>query len=427
MLSRSAPGTVRWADPIAEPPPPEALAGRDGVIHLLGRERRAAMDRQGKAADPRVARARHAKPRRGARAPDQRRATGARSCRCRRSATTARAATSAWTSARPAGDDFLAGVVQAWEAEARKAEELGVRVAIAAHGRRPGARAAARSRRCCRRSSSASAGPVAGGRQYVPWVHLDDVVGALLFLLDRGSGSLQRDGARAGHEQGALEGARPRRCSRPAVAPGPRARGQGALRRDGLHRHDGRARRARSACSRRATRSGGPTSTTPSGRRSAERARRRTARRADDRLLRDPREGVRRRAAHLGVLPLLLRGAGPVAARARAERTDRQRLLAYAAGVLFAIDLVAWHYSIAYIGAGLATVLGNLQVVLVGLTAWLVLSERPEPRAVIAVPPALIGIVLISGAFEDGAYGAIRPRARSTASSPPSATPASSC
>ena len=87
------------------------------------------------------------------------------------------------------------------------------------------------------------------------------------------------------------------------------------------------------------------------------------------------------------------------------KRDGRQRRLAYAAGILFAVDLVAWHYSIEYIGAGLATVLGNLQVVLVGLTAWLVLSERPEMRVLVAVPPALIGIVLISGAFEDGAYG----------------------
>ena len=88
------------------------------------------------------------------------------------------------------------------------------------------------------------------------------------------------------------------------------------------------------------------------------------------------------------VLWLLARGA---------PRDARQRRLAYAAGVLFAVDLVAWHYSIAYIGAGLATVLGNLQVVLVGLTAWLVLAERPEARVLIAVPPAFIGIVLISG------------------------------
>ena len=96
------------------------------------------------------------------------------------------------------------------------------------------------------------------------------------------------------------------------------------------------------------------------------------------------------------VLWLLARGAA---------RTAREQRLAYAAGVLFAIDLVAWHYSIDYIGAGLATVLGNLQVVFVGLTAWLVLAERPEARVIAAVPPALVGIVLISGAFEDGAYG----------------------
>ena len=86
-------------------------------------------------------------------------------------------------------------------------------------------------------------------------------------------------------------------------------------------------------------------------------------------------------------------------------RGRRQQRLAYAAGVLFAVDLVAWHYSIDYIGAGLATVLGNLQVVLVGLTAWLVLAERPEARVLVAVPPALAGIVLISGVLEDGAYG----------------------
>jgi drug/metabolite transporter (DMT)-like permease len=96
------------------------------------------------------------------------------------------------------------------------------------------------------------------------------------------------------------------------------------------------------------------------------------------------------------VLWLLARGA---------ERTRRERRLAWAAGALFAVDLVAWHYSIDYIGAGLATVLGNLQVVLVGLVAWAVLSERPEARALMALPPGLVGIVLISGALEDGAYG----------------------
>jgi drug/metabolite transporter (DMT)-like permease len=57
------------------------------------------------------------------------------------------------------------------------------------------------------------------------------------------------------------------------------------------------------------------------------------------------------------------------------------------------------------VGARLATVLGNLQVVLVPLIAWLVLSERPGARILIALPIVLSGIVLISGALEQGAYG----------------------
>jgi drug/metabolite transporter (DMT)-like permease len=86
-------------------------------------------------------------------------------------------------------------------------------------------------------------------------------------------------------------------------------------------------------------------------------------------------------------------------------RPTRQRALAWLAGVFFAVDLVAWHQAIEEVGAGLATVLGNLQVVLVGLLAWAILRERPSNRAVAAIPVALVGVVLISGAFETGAYG----------------------
>jgi drug/metabolite transporter (DMT)-like permease len=53
----------------------------------------------------------------------------------------------------------------------------------------------------------------------------------------------------------------------------------------------------------------------------------------------------------------------------------------------------------------LATVLGNLQVVLVGLVAWLTLGERPENRVIAAVPIALFGILLISGVVGSNAYG----------------------
>jgi drug/metabolite transporter (DMT)-like permease len=86
-------------------------------------------------------------------------------------------------------------------------------------------------------------------------------------------------------------------------------------------------------------------------------------------------------------------------------RPLKQRALAWAAGVLFAVDLVAWHQAIEEVGAGLATVLGNTQVVLVGLLAWAILRERPPTRAMAAIPIALVGVVLISGAFEQGAYG----------------------
>src|SRR5688500_10093470 len=53
----------------------------------------------------------------------------------------------------------------------------------------------------------------------------------------------------------------------------------------------------------------------------------------------------------------------------------RTRGLAWLAGVFFAIDLVLWHHAIDAVGAGLATVLGNLQVVLVGFAAWAWLKE----------------------------------------------------
>ncbi|MGZ4639778.1 MAG: EamA family transporter [Actinomycetes bacterium] len=51
------------------------------------------------------------------------------------------------------------------------------------------------------------------------------------------------------------------------------------------------------------------------------------------------------------------------------RRPSRARWLAAGAGVFFAIDLVLWHHAIAAVGAGIATVLGNLQVVIVGFVA----------------------------------------------------------
>jgi drug/metabolite transporter (DMT)-like permease len=80
--------------------------------------------------------------------------------------------------------------------------------------------------------------------------------------------------------------------------------------------------------------------------------------------------------------------------------------LAMVAGIFFAGDLTFWHHSIDAVGAGLSTVLGNLQVLVVGIVAWLILGERPSRAILVAVPVVLVGVVLISGLVGAGAYGA---------------------
>jgi drug/metabolite transporter (DMT)-like permease len=86
-------------------------------------------------------------------------------------------------------------------------------------------------------------------------------------------------------------------------------------------------------------------------------------------------------------------------------RARRDRLLAVGAGVFFAADLICWHYSIKAVGAGLATVLGNIQVVLVAVIAWVTLGERPGSRTLGSIPIVFGGVVLISGVVGSGAYG----------------------
>jgi drug/metabolite transporter (DMT)-like permease len=88
------------------------------------------------------------------------------------------------------------------------------------------------------------------------------------------------------------------------------------------------------------------------------------------------------------------------------SRPPRERRLAVPAGIFFAADLILWHHAIEDVGAGLATVLANLQVVIVPFAAWAALGERVERRLLAALPLVCAGIVLISGALESGAYGA---------------------
>ncbi len=103
----------------------------------------------------------------------------------------------------------------------------------------------------------------------------------------------------------------------------------------------------------------------------------------------------------LPVLALLARHEG----RAYGPLARGTVRLALVAGVLFALDLVFWAHAIEDVGAGLATVLGNLQVVIVPFVALAVLGERPGRTILLALPVMLAGVVLISGALEGGAYG----------------------
>jgi uncharacterized protein len=88
----------------------------------------------------------------------------------------------------PAGDDFLARLSVDWEAEARRAEGFGMRVVL----NRTGvvlSESGGALEKMLPFFKAGIGGPVAGGRQYVPWVHLDDVVGAILFELDNEAAS----------------------------------------------------------------------------------------------------------------------------------------------------------------------------------------------------------------------------------------------
>ena len=86
--------------------------------------------------------------------------------------------------ARP-GTDFLAQMVQAWEAEAEKAELLGLRVVCMRIGvvlERDGAALA----RMLPAFRLGVGGPLGSGRHYMSWIHRDDVVGILMFVLNHG-------------------------------------------------------------------------------------------------------------------------------------------------------------------------------------------------------------------------------------------------
>jgi uncharacterized protein (TIGR01777 family) len=171
--------TLGWPDPKRELPPASAFHGRDAVVHLLGETlaQRWSDEAKREIRDSRVLATRNLV------------AALATIPEGDRPGTLVSQSAVGWYGPRgseridedqPAGGDFLAGVVRDWEAEARKAP--GMRVVLTRTGvvLSPKGGALAKMLPFFKLGIG---GPVAGGKQYVPWVHRDDVVGAVVFLL----------------------------------------------------------------------------------------------------------------------------------------------------------------------------------------------------------------------------------------------------
>jgi uncharacterized protein (TIGR01777 family) len=166
--------------PEAEPAPAAALAGRDGVIHLAGEDlgQRWSDEVKRRVLDSRELGTRNLVA--GLRAADP------------RPAVLVSASAVGYYGPRgdepitendAPGDDFQARVCVVWEREAAAAEPLGVRVARLRTGVMlfGGGGALGRMLPFFRLGVG---GPVAGGRQYMSWIHVDDVVGLYLAALD---------------------------------------------------------------------------------------------------------------------------------------------------------------------------------------------------------------------------------------------------
>ncbi len=80
------------------------------------------------------------------------------------------------------GSDFLSMVCRDWEAEAEKATAKGARVAMMRFGVVLGENGGALATMALPFKLGLG-GPIGSGNQWFPWIHLDDVIGAILFLL----------------------------------------------------------------------------------------------------------------------------------------------------------------------------------------------------------------------------------------------------
>ncbi len=90
------------------------------------------------------------------------------------------------TENHPPGTDFLALLASEWEAEALKAEAKGARVVITRFGMVLGANGGALQQMILPFKMFAG-GPLGSGKQFMPWIHIDDLIAGLIFCMNNDS------------------------------------------------------------------------------------------------------------------------------------------------------------------------------------------------------------------------------------------------
>jgi drug/metabolite transporter (DMT)-like permease len=86
-----------------------------------------------------------------------------------------------------------------------------------------------------------------------------------------------------------------------------------------------------------------------------------------------------------------------VFARQKLHLSKRAWILVGLAGAFFSLDLFFWHRSIIYVGPGLSTLLANFQVFIMMSAGVVLLRQKPSATQLLAVPLALLGLVMIVG------------------------------
>jgi uncharacterized protein len=125
------------------------------------------------------------------------------------------------TESSPAGHDFLAEICKEWEREARTAEIFGVRVAIVRIGLVLGKDGGAL-KQMLTPFRLGVGGRLGSGRQWMPWIHIDDLIEMFVFALDRTVSGPLNGAAPQPVRNAQFTAALARTIHRPAIFPVPR-------------------------------------------------------------------------------------------------------------------------------------------------------------------------------------------------------------